>query len=323
MTGMYTYRIHRFIIESEIFLPHVNNGCDVRHPEHGDQPIKILLGKQFTWEFSSIQPLEVLYNSYVRTFATNRGLLVCVGDGIHFEICRDGSEIIAYFDPGDHAQLATAMSCLTGLILSICVLLRSDIPLHAAAVEMEGKLVAMTAPSGTGKSTLLWSLIDRGAKFVTDDVLTIHTSDGTAWASPSYSLSSKLCSQTLEHRLLDSDSLDRVLPHEEKYWMEINDEARLKEPRPLAALFVLQPRPPGGPSTEIDVCELRGSQALSTLFRNIHGLWSIYDVLDAQALFRNLVLVSRNVSVYSVSYVRDFTTLSPLNDRIRNIVRTQ
>ena len=50
--------------------------------------------------------------------------------------------------------------------------------LHASAVAIDGRAIAITAPSGVGKSTLATALMRLGARPVTDDVLAVE-GDGT------------------------------------------------------------------------------------------------------------------------------------------------
>ncbi len=56
--------------------------------------------------------------------------------------------------------------------------------LHASAVGIEGKAVAFTAPSGTGKSSLAAHLVAAGATFLTDDVLALERGPRGVLAHP-------------------------------------------------------------------------------------------------------------------------------------------
>ena len=53
--------------------------------------------------------------------------------------------------------------------------------LHAAAVQMPGcdQAIAIAAPSGTGKSTMLAALVARGARVLADDTICLRTDNGT------------------------------------------------------------------------------------------------------------------------------------------------
>ena len=50
--------------------------------------------------------------------------------------------------------------------------------LHASCVALDGRAYALSAPSGTGKSSCALHLATRGARFVCDDILAIDVGDG-------------------------------------------------------------------------------------------------------------------------------------------------
>jgi hypothetical protein len=56
--------------------------------------------------------------------------------------------------------------------------------LHASAVAVDGRAIAFTAASGTGKSSLNAHLVAAGATFLTDDVLALEDGDGGPVAHP-------------------------------------------------------------------------------------------------------------------------------------------
>ncbi len=60
---------------------------------------------------------------------------------------------------------------VVGQVLPFAALLHGLEVLHAGAVARDGGAVAVTAPSGGGKSTLLAALVARGAPLVADDVV--------------------------------------------------------------------------------------------------------------------------------------------------------
>ena len=59
---------------------------------------------------------------------------------------------------------------LTGALFGALLHQRGIFPLHASCVAIDGIGVAFAAPSGEGKSTLVASMVDRGATFVSDDI---------------------------------------------------------------------------------------------------------------------------------------------------------
>ena len=53
----------------------------------------------------------------------------------------------------------------------LCLLARGDLPLHAAAVEIDGQAVILAGPRGSGKSTLAAGLIRAGHRLLSEDVV--------------------------------------------------------------------------------------------------------------------------------------------------------
>lgn len=53
----------------------------------------------------------------------------------------------------------------------LCMLARGDLPLHAAAVEIDGQAVILAGPRGSGKSTLAAGLVRAGHRLLSEDVV--------------------------------------------------------------------------------------------------------------------------------------------------------
>lgn len=66
-----------------------------------------------------------------------------------------------------NGSVYAAVACLNGLY-----------PLHASAIEIDGKVHAFTGPSGAGKSTLVSALASRGLRLFCDDTLLLDLSNG-------------------------------------------------------------------------------------------------------------------------------------------------
>ena len=73
---------------------------------------------------------------------------------------------------------------LTGQVLPLTALLHGLEAIHASAVERDGRALAISAPSGTGKSSLALHLLLRGARFVADDVLSLEPAEDGVLAHP-------------------------------------------------------------------------------------------------------------------------------------------
>jgi hypothetical protein len=93
----------------------------------------------------------------------------------------DGTALASAFPPGPEwlpRRLVGAQ------VLPLLAVLRGVEVLHAAAVELEGRTVALIATSGVGKSSTAAHLVARGARFVADDGLGIELADGQLGVHP-------------------------------------------------------------------------------------------------------------------------------------------
>ncbi len=112
-----------------------------------------------------------------------------LGDGCELKIERgiDGDFLFSYGDRArfrldplrerlDCAPLSAGLhwqQALLGRILPNIAIMRGYEALHAAAVDSPHGVVAVAAPSGTGKTTLALELLRRGWPLFADDVLTV------------------------------------------------------------------------------------------------------------------------------------------------------
>jgi hypothetical protein len=90
-------------------------------------------------------------------------------------IARDGRRV--EMSPGPVAAWRW-QRLLTAQVLPIAALAQGLELFHASAVEVDGRVLAITGDSGAGKTTLAAQLMLSGAGFVSDDVLAIEKTAG-------------------------------------------------------------------------------------------------------------------------------------------------
>jgi hypothetical protein len=129
---------------------------------------------------------------------------------------------------------------LVGRCLPLAAMLRGYEVLHAGAVEIDGGVVAVVGPSGSGKSSLTVRLVLQGARFFTDDVLVLEEREAQLVAHPGFGVVNVRAGE--HERLADR--------HREALGPRLGKTGRFKHhygltpvqgERPLRALYLLSP----------------------------------------------------------------------------------
>jgi len=102
--------------------------------------------------------------------ALNGGALLVIG-GVARYFIAEGRRILVQPDEG--ASERNVRLFLLGSAFGLLIHQRGLLPLHANAIEIDGKAVAFMGESGAGKSTLAAWLHDRGHRVIADDVSVI------------------------------------------------------------------------------------------------------------------------------------------------------
>jgi hypothetical protein len=126
---------------------------------------------------------------------------------------------------------------LVGRILPWAALLRGREVFHASAVRLGDDAIAITGPSGAGKTSLALRLVLGGAGFLTDDVLALERSDGQVLAHPGASIAAV---RSAERRAIPAGSwrrIGRLLGRHGKSYVELRRE---DEPQPVRAIYYLR-----------------------------------------------------------------------------------
>lgn len=234
---------------------------------------------------------------------------------------QDGSTITLDFDAANEATLAGARALSTNAGIAICTLLRGDVALHGAGVEVDGRFLGIMAPSGAGKSTMLWALLDAGALFGNDDVIPIQICGGEVMAQPSISLHAKLSRVALEKRGENLCEYSEWVPGTDEFWVPIEAERRVQKARPLAALFVLRPGFGAELSDQVRIHRAAGGMALSLLMENTQGLMAASQQVDTKRLLSHYVDLIKTVPLYVLEYHKCMEALPALVSAMRDLIR--
>ncbi len=166
---------------------------------------------------------------------TSNGILLFWKNEGKFLI-RDGKEIIV--DPDPNVDERTLRLIIEGPALGVILQQRGLWPLHAAAIEIDGKVVALMGGVGAGKSALAAALHKRGHLFVTDDVTAVQLDVGdTPMVFPGFP-QLKLWPEVISALGDNPESLPRIEPGTEKRSYRITDGFSQKT-LPLTRIYIL------------------------------------------------------------------------------------
>ncbi|MBA3512360.1 hypothetical protein [Sphingomonas sp.] len=195
---------------------------------------------------------------------TDGGLLLVI-DEVACYFVKDGSEIIV--EPEPDVPDANVRLFLLGSAMGALLHQRGLLPLHANAVEVEGRAYAFMGESGAGKSTMAAWFHDRGFRIVADDVCVVDFADGArAQIRPGISRL-RLWRDTLDATGRDAADHQRSFFGDDapdKYDVPLARPCSTDEAIPLAAVYLLE----RGESLAIE--PLTGLVAAEAIFANTY-----------------------------------------------------
>ncbi len=195
--------------------------------------------------------------------ATEEGTLLAVAKVGRYLI----SEGRILIDPAPGASERNVRLFLLGSAIGALLHQRGLLPLHANAIDIDGRAVAFSGHSGAGKSTIAAWFHDRGHTILADDVCVIGFDDsGRALAYPGIPRL-RLWREALEASGRDAQAYARSFDDTDKYDVPTLNEAGA-EPMPLAAIYLLRKAEEAGGSAEIE--RLKGVEAVDTLVSNTY-----------------------------------------------------
>jgi hypothetical protein len=113
---------------------------------------------------------------FARLYARSHDFIVWVSDAGWFTVDPDRPSIeVTPF--GNQSLWETR---LWGLPAALCYIKRGDLPLHGAAVEIDGSALIIAAPGKFGKTTLAAAFFQAGHRLLTEDLTCCRTGENSA-----------------------------------------------------------------------------------------------------------------------------------------------
>ncbi|MEJ0025008.1 MAG: hypothetical protein WDN01_03175 [Rhizomicrobium sp.] len=228
---------------------------------------------------------------------------LAVGDIARFRM-RAGNEIVVDALPG--ASERDVRVYLLGAALGMLCHQRALLPLHANAVVMRGRVVAIAGCSGAGKSTLAAHYHDKGYEILSDDVCAVSFPDeGAPLAWPGIPRL-RLWRDSAEASGRDVERLEQVADGLEKYHWPVKLHAAL-EGLPLERIYVLSD---AGRGTRPGISRLTGSDALEAVMEQTFRREYLGLMDGARQRFANGIALLASVPVFRVPWPHDFGLLA-------------
>jgi hypothetical protein len=213
-------------------------------------------------------------------------------------LVQDGRKVTV--DPDPEADPTDTGAFLTGTIQAVLWHQRGLLPLHACAVAIDGRAVALAGPPAGGKSTLAAVLSAKGYQVLADDICIVDVRDGADIKVLPISPQLRLWCDALDHLGIPTGGLRRALSSKEQFLLD-RRAGGAREPRTLAAVVVLLRQLTGALSIE----RLHGALAVGALRDVVHTPRPARALGRDPAIFAALTrLAAGNVSVWRLR-VRD------------------
>lgn len=215
-------------------------------------------------------------------------------------------------EPGDTSDPSWLIQ---GWAVTMAMLQRGDLSLHAATLQIGDKVIAVAGHRGAGKSTTSMGLRQRGHKLLIDDVTLIEFRDREAWTTP-YSRNVHLLPDAAAAVGLDFEALPLLAGGRNKVAFRAEDPP--EEPHKIDHIIVLAP---GKSVEEVRVIERRGFSRVTTLTGHTRRDGIAPLVLGHDRYFSLLTKLADSAPVWEINRPKEEWTLDTVLDRIEAIVR--
>ena len=193
---------------------------------------------------------------------SENGVIVLIKDVGIFRIVE--GKLITWKRVNNNVSENDLTTFLLGSILSICLIQRGLLVLHANALEKDGKSIICLGESGSGKSTLACILMKQGWNLLADDLVAINDQD---FVLPGVSRI-KLWSNSLKELNIQTTNLEKVRPSIEKYHIPRQMLKKANKPVKVNTIYLIE-RDPNSTDDKLHIKDIK-DQKLSYLLIREH-----------------------------------------------------
>lgn len=180
-----------------------------------------------------------------------------------------------------------------GAVIAYLCHQRGVFPLHAATLQLRGRTLAIAGARGEGKSTLAFTLNQRGHLLLSDDLTVLHPAAGRVETLPAFPRL-KLWRNALDAAGMATDGLHRVRPGMDKFDVRPQDGFDMT-PRPLDAIIVL------AEGTETTLTKVAPTAAFGLIIKHTSRRRTSATLGHQARLFTQTGQIVSSVPVYQLS----------------------
>jgi hypothetical protein len=277
----YRYKVYGLSVSSELALPDLHEDED---PRHTDVNIRVAAVRDF--------------DGLGMTFDAD-GVVLRIADVASYLI-REGREIVV--DPRPAASARNVRLYLLGSAMGVLLHQKGFLPLHANAVEIEGRAVAFMGPAGAGKSTLAAWLHDAGHRLIADDVCVLQFDED---GSPAYVHAGlpriRLWKDALERAGRNPANFELSYSgdeHYEKFDVPIPPKDSVGDQLDLVAVYVLST------GERFDITALMGVDSVEAVFSNTYRGFVVSELGQNKLHFDAALRLVRSTPIFRLARSR-------------------
>ena len=241
-------------------------------------------------------PWETVPGAFLRRVRGVARYLVTGGRDIRVESCGGSDHEVGVF--------------LTGPVFAALLRQRNVVAFHASAIETDVGAVLFAGRSGSGKSSLLAALVDRGYAMLADDVTGVVLDAGGRAVALSAFPGTRLWADTLDALGWQGRKRKKVREDEEKYLVPME---RFRDgPLAVGVVCMLESRPQEG----VEVETASTDDALRGLWRYTYRRRLLRRFGQRPAYLRTIGTMAKRVPVVRVTRPAHPFRLGALADRI-------
>lgn len=208
----------------------------------------------------------------------------------------------------------TISAWILGYCLSMALLQKEILTIHCSAIATDYGAVMISGTPGAGKSSLAGKLLEKGYKLMADDVAAVRYVDNECIVYPAFPFQ-KLCSNEVEKRNLNKNTLIYINEDKDKYLVPVND---IFAPHPLklkAFFYIIK-----APVKELTIDKLSGFECFMSIKDNLFlhrltGQWETTPMVINQCMN-----IASGCDVYLIVRPDNTDTLEDISKYVNNCI---